>query len=212
ISSAIISSYPESFQSLSTFCGYTSMSFTTQSLSVPVVEAYNFAVTCPASVTSSFNSSVCHIATSGRSFTNRWSCTSHVYQLPGWSAGYVVSTGRCRYGTGCAGSLSYASNASRDSVFGASNESFPFSPIYKLFVFASRGGHASKLVDVSLPVWKSNASFNGKLPLSCSQYANHGASTFCRKYTPVSDPNGISPSAFPGPPDHPPCFHGPTTK
>jgi len=43
----------------------------------------------------------CHVNTSGRCSTKRWSCTSQVVQA---GAGYVGVIGRLRYGTGFAGS------------------------------------------------------------------------------------------------------------
>ena len=42
-----------------------------------------------------------------------------------------MSTGRWRYGTGCAGSLTYESNASALFAFGGSKDSFPSSPKYR---------------------------------------------------------------------------------
>ena len=56
------------------------MSLTTQSLSVPVVEAKSLAVRRPVIVTSSASGSVSQLRTSGRRWAKRWSPTSQVPQ------------------------------------------------------------------------------------------------------------------------------------
>src|SRR5207249_5132153 len=120
------------------FCassGYTSISFTTKSLSVPVVDAMSWAESSPVTVRSRSSGRVTHVATSGRLSTNRWSATSHRRQSP---LGYVGEIGRARYGTGFAGSDTY-------SVYvlpaaGASNERTPFGWRYSL-VASDGGGH-----------------------------------------------------------------------
>jgi hypothetical protein len=55
-----------------------------------------------------------------------------------------------------------------------------------------------------LPVWNVSASSTGRLPLSFSQWANHGAWIFSRKYLDVALPNSIAPSALPSFRAHPP--------
>ena len=51
--------------------GYTSMSFTTQSASEPVVDANRCATTLPARVTSAVSGGVCQVRTSVRPSTKR---------------------------------------------------------------------------------------------------------------------------------------------
>ncbi len=90
-----MSCHPESFQS-SAFCsGYTSISFTTKSASVPVVATNRFAITSPAIVTSSVRTSLSQLSTSGRSSTKRWSSNSQSHHSEP-SGKYVASIGRCR--------------------------------------------------------------------------------------------------------------------
>ena len=60
--------------------GKTSISFTTQSASRPVVEATSRAVTSPAMVTSSSSGSDTQLTTSGRPSTKRWSSVSQTRQ------------------------------------------------------------------------------------------------------------------------------------
>src|SRR5262249_30260970 len=120
----------------------------------------------PATVMSSVSTSVCQVSTSGRPFTKRWSSSSQVPQrLP---SEYVSSTGRVRYGTGFAGSETYASYAAAS--VGASKDSLPSARKYSfLLVTPSFGGHASQDFHVFDPVSKTVASCAGREPLSCSQ-------------------------------------------
>src|SRR5438034_1019302 len=57
------------------------MSFTIQSASLPVVAANRCATMAPRTVTSSSSGSVSQLSTSGRLWTNRWSCSSRVYAV-----------------------------------------------------------------------------------------------------------------------------------
>jgi hypothetical protein len=62
--------------------GYTSISLTTQSASVPVVETNSFGVTGPAMVTSSSSTSDWYTSTSGRVAAKRWSDTMYSCGTP----------------------------------------------------------------------------------------------------------------------------------
>ena len=95
--------------------GYSSISFTIQSASEPVVAAKTCARIAPAIVTSCVSGAVSNVMTSGRPSTNRWSWTSQVVhpEPPGKQltcnvsvqvGKYVGGIGRWRYGTGCRGS------------------------------------------------------------------------------------------------------------
>src|SRR6185369_10269293 len=92
--------------SASYFSGYTSITLTIQSLSVPDVDAKRLAMILPETVTSSVSVSLSHESTSGRRSTKRWSSTNQT--------GQPVRTwiGRGLYGTGLAGSDTYESKAS----------------------------------------------------------------------------------------------------
>src|SRR4051812_31728791 len=92
------------------------MTLTTQSESVPLVEAMRFTIGCPLILTGSVNTSETKTATSGRPEASRWSSTSQRDQL-------VLSIGRARYGTGLAGSEMYSSY-SPSPDFGARKLSF----------------------------------------------------------------------------------------
>src|SRR3954465_1489496 len=91
-----------------TSSGYTSISFTTQSESVPLVDATRFAIGCPSIFTGAVNASVVNTATSVRPEGPRWSVTSHRGQIE--SPSYPnMRTGRGTNGTGFAGSDTYSS-------------------------------------------------------------------------------------------------------
>src|SRR5512134_3951046 len=98
------------------------MTFTTQSESLPLVDATRFTSGCPLIFNGAVSTSDTNTATSGRPEASRWSETSHSRQVlpPSKLDG---GTGREMNGTGFAGSDTYSSNvATLD--FGASNESF----------------------------------------------------------------------------------------
>src|SRR3954453_23916267 len=90
----------------------------------PVVETNSFASTPPGITTSSSSGAVCHALTSGRPSAKRWSSTSHCDHVePGPN---VDRIGLARYGTGFAGSDTYASNWLSGFVAGgALNASLP---------------------------------------------------------------------------------------
>ena len=116
--------------------------------------------------------------TSGRSCAKRWSSTSHCDHVePGPN---VERIGRARYGTGFDGSDTYASNALSGFVGdGGSNESLPPAWKYSFRAVASRfGGQLSYDRHSFAPDSNVVASASSSLPLSLSQYANHGSSMF----------------------------------
>src|SRR5581483_10284864 len=83
--------------------GYTSISFTTQSESVPLVDAIRCTIGSPDSFIALVSGSDTYVSTSGRPSTNRWSVTSHVrHPVPS-----EFPTGLGLYGTGFAGSDTY---------------------------------------------------------------------------------------------------------
>ena len=84
--------------------------FTTQSESVPLVEAIRLATGCPLIFIGAVNTSESNARTSGRPEASRWSSTSHCDHV---IAGAVAHgwMGRARNGTGLAGSETYSSNA-----------------------------------------------------------------------------------------------------
>src|SRR5207249_1364970 len=61
------------------YLDHDAMAFTIQSPSLPVVAANRCATIGPRTVTSASSDSVSQLSTSGRLWTNRWSCSSHVY-------------------------------------------------------------------------------------------------------------------------------------
>src|SRR5262245_66152294 len=81
------------------------MSFTTQSLSMPLVEATRCTTGTPAIRTASLSGGVVYASTSGRSTTERWSLTSHRRH----DSESLNRVGRGIYGTGLAGSETYSS-------------------------------------------------------------------------------------------------------
>src|SRR5260370_36571531 len=85
------------------------MSLTTQSESVPLVEAIKLAMGWPLIFTGAFRTSEMNTATSGRPDASRWSLVSQVRQgtLPAKPTGKL---GRPLKGTGFAGSETYSSN------------------------------------------------------------------------------------------------------
>ena len=86
------------------------MSFTTQSASVPSVEAMRFAIACPLIFTGAVSASVRKVRTSVRPDASRWSSTSQRGQV--CTSSYPVgNVGRARNGTGFAGSDTYSSYA-----------------------------------------------------------------------------------------------------
>lgn len=103
--------------------------------------------------------------------------------------------GRCRYGMGCAGSLTYASNPF--AAEGASKDRPPSSRKYSDVVTAPGAGHASKRFHSCAPASNTVASGNRPSPWSLSQYANQGASISRRKYSLVALPHGTTPSESP---------------
>src|SRR5207253_6336467 len=117
------------------------MSFTTKSLSVPEVEANSAAASGPVTVMSCSSGALRKDKTSGRPSTKRWSATSQVRQSP---AGYVGEIGRCRYGTGLAGSETYSRYALAPSAAaGAVKDSEPSACKYKFVACASFGGQSA---------------------------------------------------------------------
>src|SRR5258708_21109850 len=85
------------------------MSLTTQSESVPLVEATRLAIGCPLIFIGAVSVSEMKTTTSGRPETSRWSLVSQVRQgtLPAKPTGKL---GRPLNGTGLAGSETYSSN------------------------------------------------------------------------------------------------------
>src|ERR1700756_1940862 len=145
MSSEIASSYPPIPGCDSTVPGYTSINFTTQSLSVPLVEAYRFTSGTPLTRNGAVSGAVTYVSTSVRPSTNRWSSTSQCRHASPSSA----TTGRVRYGTGFAGSETYSSYSCLETAGpcvpppGASNESAPFAAKYSGFdLFAQPSAHA----------------------------------------------------------------------
>src|SRR5581483_2828339 len=133
----------------------TSITFTTQSESVPLVEATRFTTGCPLIFNGSVSTSETKVTTSGRPDASRWSSTSHSDQvLPSpYPTGWI---GRLRNGTGFAGSETYSSNALSPPL-GASKPSFR--PAFRYIFFASTGqplaqpaGHDGRCNHVLLPV------------------------------------------------------------
>src|ERR1019366_3517052 len=94
--------------------GYTSINFTIQSESVPLVETQRLAVIGPAIDTSRSSTPEPYTSTSGRCAANRWSSDAYVLVIPLFTS-FV-------YGTGLAGSLTYSSYAAPPAA-GGSNES-----------------------------------------------------------------------------------------
>src|SRR6185312_14879659 len=84
-----------------TSSGYRSMSFTTQSESVPLVDATKLAIGSPLIFTGAVSASEVNTSTSGRPDASRCSSTSQRDQL-------APSIGRARYGTGFIGSETYS--------------------------------------------------------------------------------------------------------
>src|SRR6266853_2601182 len=101
------SSYPPISGWLGISSGYTSISFTTQSLSVPLVDATRCTTGAPLTRTGSVSTGVTYDNTSGRSTTKRWSVTSQRRQ----ESVSLKRAGRGRYDTGFAGSDTYSSYA-----------------------------------------------------------------------------------------------------
>jgi hypothetical protein len=85
--------------------GYTSINFTTQSLSVPLVEACRCTTGAPPMRSGAASGSVMKVSTSGRPSTKRWSLTSQVVHM----SRSPKRTGRGTNGTGLAGSDTYSS-------------------------------------------------------------------------------------------------------
>src|SRR5260370_24632845 len=85
------------------------MSLTTQSESVPLVEATKLAIGCPLIFIGAVSVSEMKTTSSGRPETSRWSLVSQVRQgtLPAKPTGKL---GRPLNGTGLAGSGTYSSN------------------------------------------------------------------------------------------------------
>src|SRR5712664_916907 len=85
------------------------MSLTTQSESVPLVEATKLAIGCPLIFIGAVRVSEMKTTTSGRPETSRWSLVSQVRQgtLPAKPTGKL---GRPLNGTGLTGSETYSSN------------------------------------------------------------------------------------------------------
>src|SRR5450755_4396639 len=136
-----------------TSSGYTSITFTTQSESVPLVEATRFATGCPLIFTGAVNGSVTKTSTSGRPESSRWSSTSHFAHSSPLSA-----IGRERNGTGLAGSETYSSN-SGPTRSGAANPALRPAPRYngvgriaQSAAAAQPDGHAARCRHVLLPV------------------------------------------------------------
>src|SRR5262245_59897382 len=100
--------YPPISLRPATSSGYTSMSFTTQSESVPLVEATRFTFGSPAIFTGVVSTFETNATTSGRPEASRWSSTSQQGQRA--QVSYPTAMiGRARYGTGFAGSETYSS-------------------------------------------------------------------------------------------------------
>src|SRR5664279_6103992 len=99
------------------------MTFTTQSESVPLVDATRFAIGSPAILTGAVRTSDAYTRTSVRVATSRWSLVSHSRHVLLFShveTGY----GRPRNGTGFAGSETYSSYEPSP-AFGGANPAFP---------------------------------------------------------------------------------------
>src|SRR3954453_11538362 len=105
MSAEIISWYPPICGCSATSSGYTSITLTTQSESVPLVEATRLATGCPLIFTGEANTSDTYTSTSGRPEASRWSVTSQSPQRDP-----LACTGREMKGTGLAGSETYSSN------------------------------------------------------------------------------------------------------
>src|SRR4051812_46759088 len=149
------------------------MSFTTQSASVPVVDANRCAARLPAITTSSVRGSVFHVSTSFRLSRKRWSSTSQRPQdEPPVKVGRI---GRGRYGTGAAGSDTYESKAPDAASRGASNDKARSARVYSRRATARFGGHESNDRQRLVPLSKVVASASLSSPLSRSQCANQGA-------------------------------------
>src|SRR6185369_10422405 len=80
------------------------MTFTTQSASVPLVEAVRLTIGWPLILTGAVRTSEAKARTSGRPEASRWSLTNHCAQ-----AAPLARTGRGMNGTGLAGSDTYSS-------------------------------------------------------------------------------------------------------
>src|SRR5680860_335856 len=91
--------------SSATSSGYRSITFTTQSESVPLVDAMRLTTGWPLILTAVVRVSDTYARTSGRPEASRWSSTSHSDQVRPLGMSYPVGrVGRARYGTGFAGS------------------------------------------------------------------------------------------------------------
>src|SRR5207249_4348474 len=147
------------------------------------------------------------VSTSGRPSTKRWSSVSQRRHRDGGE--YVRSTGRGRYGTGCAGSDTYWS--APVAAVGGSNDRPPFSRKKRCFVWAAAGGQRSKLRHSLVPASNTVASGNFPSPSPLSQYANHRVCS-ARKSTPVARPNRMLPSAVAESANHCPWYQGTITR
>src|SRR5713101_2975590 len=131
------------------------MSLTTQSESVPLVEAIRLAMGWPLIFIGAVSVSETKDMTSGRPETPRWSSTSHCFHGT-FSAKPTGKLGRPLKGTGLAGSETYSSNGASPAA-GALKLSF--SPAFKhsgvgftLHPLAQPEGHEGKRRQVFVPV------------------------------------------------------------
>src|SRR5580658_7237363 len=99
------------------------MSLTTQSESVPLVEAMRLAMGWPLIFTGAVRTSEVKVRTSGRPEGSRWASTNHCAQVRprAYPMGWL---GRARKGTGLAGSEMYSSKGASDAEVGAVTLSF----------------------------------------------------------------------------------------
>src|ERR1019366_2368228 len=131
--------------------GYRSISLTTQSESVPLVEAIRLATGCPLIFSGVVKTSETNARTSGRPDASRWSSTSHRDQDSS-------SMGRVRKGTGFNGSETYSSNTASPGVGAAK---LNFKPAFRwggvgltLQPVAHPAGHAGRRSHLLVPVSK----------------------------------------------------------
>src|SRR6267378_4062451 len=133
------------------------MSLTTQSESVPLVDAIRLAMGWPLIFIGAVSASETNETTSGRPETPRWSSTSHCFHGT-FSAKPTGWLGRPLKGTGLAGSETYSSKAAPPAA-GAAKLNFRPALRYSGVGFTSQPpaqpeGHACKRRQVFVPVSK----------------------------------------------------------
>src|SRR5712692_4379676 len=177
------------------------MSLTTQSESVPLVEATTLAMGWPLIFSGAVSISETKTTTSARPETSRWSSTSQLCQgtLLANPTGWL---GRARKGTGLAGSETYSSNGAS---LAAGAVKVSFSPAlrysgvgFTLQPLAHPDGHAGNLRQVFVPVSNAVTGATSLFGAPSFRYcARNGARISLRKYSPVSLPNFSAPSELP---------------